>query len=111
MHDIAFGDHSLVTVESGEDPLIGDVDPPFADFGCGDCRTGRDGLLPEEIPQRHDADVRHGGQGIEQGAAAAIAAAHEPESQDIGPRGMDVLWCSQKRRAGCGAEFEEVAAR
>jgi len=31
VHDIAFGDHSLVAVESGEDPIVGNVDPPLAD--------------------------------------------------------------------------------
>jgi hypothetical protein len=70
MHDIAFGDDSLVAVESSEDPVVGNVDPSLADVGRGNRGTSRDGFLPEEIADRDASDVRHCGQGIEQGAAS-----------------------------------------
>lgn len=91
MHDIAFCDNSLVAVESGEDAFVRNVDPPLADVGRGDRVAGHDGLLPEEIAERDDSDVRHCSQGIEQGTATATATADQPDSQDVGPGGMNPL--------------------
>ena len=44
-----------------------------------------------EIAERDDSDVRHCGQGIEQGTATAIAAAYQSDSQDVGPSRMNLL--------------------
>jgi len=82
---------SVVTVESSKDTFVGNVNPPLADVGGGDCSTSHDGLLPEEIAERDDSDVRHCGQGIEQGTATAIAAAYQSDFHDVGPSRMNLL--------------------
>lgn len=60
------GTQNDATVESGEDPIVGNVNPPPADVGRDDRGASREGLLPDEIAERDDSNVGHGGQRIKQ---------------------------------------------
>ena len=105
-YDIARRDHVLVGVESGE-ARLGFYCDLVGDFLFG-AEVGEARLQPilEGIGHGDELDVLVGGEGLDGGSGAAIAAADEPDANDVVTRGME-------RRGGNGSGRcrEKLAAR